>query len=434
MTRLISDYAILKFRLTATTALIVGALLADSASAKGIPESCKPSTIMTKLFTKPAIEKRIGKAPEWNLSPELTEELKKYWDNPDLSLEQKMRHTYERAFEERTKKLNPVSRVGVKLAARNILDRSGWYQKSIGKWIGSFSGSHYNPISNSIFLSSTKGGRLSDFVVAFHEAQHAIDRNSNVGALLGQAAMIKEFSLLVPTPIGAATRYSLESKAIGAQWELMQQIPEAQRKVIREAIVNEANVAYVLKNMDEEWAKSWLKKRNARQMYSMEELEEIDSMQALFKSVGEQLDSHDKIAVKTIDFAHLPKEEFIAKMRDFHGYSVKNIMKGHYSFDGVRKTLAWFSAGSAVWVAKGIYDQKPEDVKNAIKRISYADMRLYLTLIANAVYDDDVKPKKKKKNRALRDMEKDLDRELKEMANQPDSATLENPATEKKKD
>jgi hypothetical protein len=61
-------------------------------------------------------------------------------------------------------------------------------------------------------------------------------------------------------------------------------------------------------------------------------------------------------------------------------------------------------------------------------------MRLYLTLIANAVYDDDVKPKKKKKNRALRDMEKDLDRELKEMANQPDSATLENPATEKKKD
>jgi len=333
-----------------------------------------------------------------------------------------MRHTYERTLEERVKTLNPVSRVGVKLAARTILDRSGWYQKSIGKWIGKFSGSHYNSITNSIFLSSSKGGKLSDFVVAFHEVQHAVDRNSHVGLMIGQAAMLKEMSLMIPTPIGAATRYALESKAIGSQWELMQQIPEAYRKEIREAIVNESKVAETLQYMDEEWAKSWLKKRKAREMYTMEELEEIDSMQLPFKRMSENLDGYDKIAVKSIDFAHLPKEEFVSKMREFHGYSVENIMKEHYSMGGVRKTLLLGSAGGSVyWIAKAIYDQKdqkPEDVKKAIdERIHMYDLRLYLRLVANAVYGDEVKSKKKGVNRALRDMEKDLDRELKQMAN-----------------
>jgi len=414
MIRLGYEHSLIKLQSSVVLCGLI--LLVQPTFAKGIPESCRPSTIMTKLFTRPAIEKQIGKAPEWKLSPELTKELEKYWDNPDLSLEQKLRHTYERALEERSKKLNPVSRVGVKLAARNILDRSGWYQKSIGKLLGHFSGTHYNPITNSVFMGTAKGGRLSDFVIAFHEMQHAVDRNSHVGLIFGQAAMIKEFSLLVPTPIGAATRYSMESKAIGAQWELMQQIPEAHRKVIRETIVNEANVAYVLQNMDDEWAKSWLKKRKARQKYSAEELEEVDSMQMLTKAVGEQLDAHDKVAVKSIDFANLPKDEFIAKMREFHGYSVQNIMKGHYSMDGLRKMLLLGSIGSGVWIVKGIYDQKPEDVKKSIERIQMRDLRLYLRLIAAAVYDDEVKPKKKHVNRALRDMEKDLDRELKEVA------------------
>jgi hypothetical protein len=410
----------------------MGVLMAAPAFAKGIPDSCKPSTYMTKLFTQPAIEKRVGKAAEWNLSPELTKELEKYWENPNLSLEQKLRHTYERTLEERAQKVNPVSRVGVKLAARNILDRTGWYQKSVGKLIGKFSGTHYNPITNSIFMSTNRGGRLSDFVVAFHEMQHAVDRNSHLGSFLGQAANIKEITMLTPTPIGAATTYAMESKAIGSQWELMQQIPESQRKVIREAIVEEANTAMVLQNMDEEWAKSWLKKRQARKPFSAEELKEIESLRELIKASGENLDAHDKIAVMSIDYANLPKDEFINKMRDLHGYTVEKIMKRHYAVSGLRKYLLYGLLGPGFWIGKGIYDQKPENIKAAIEGVRMPDVRLYLRLIATLALEEEAKSPKKSSNRVMKEMEKDLDRELKQMAKDSDTSKNDVQSVEKK--
>ncbi len=409
--------------------LIAVSLLTDppAASAKVDLESCKPSTVLNKLFAG-KVEKKVGKASEWTLPEDLRESLRKYWEESPASLEEKMRHTYEKTLEARVAGLNRVSRVLVKMAGRKIIDRKGWYQKSIGRLIGNFAGSHYNPLLNAVYMSRMKGGELSDFIVAFHEMQHAVDRNASLPLIAGQAAMMKEYSLLVPTPFGALTRYSLESKAIGSQWELIRMIPEKDRQLLRETIIQESKLFKMALESDEKWLEGWLEKRYRRQPFSAEEKQLVEGLKPQLAEMEEALDVVDKIAVKTIDYAHLPKQEFVEKMREFHGYGMKNILKSHYKFNQIRWGISAVTVMAIGGISKGVYDNDPKAVENTINRVKFDDVRLYLRLIMMGYLEDakakaysykKMNPKKKvvdPDHPVLQDLEKDLDQEIADTA------------------
>jgi hypothetical protein len=393
--------------ITLIATIIIASITHSPASAK-MP-ACRPSDVLAKLFRE-KIDRKLGTADDWKLPAELQKTLAKYWEDSSDPLEMKMRHTYEKVLEARVAGMSRFSRVMVKLAAKNVLERKGWYQRSLGSFLGFFGGSHYNPVFNSVFLSSRSGSVLSDYVVAFHEMQHAMDRNTNLMTMFGLFAKSKEVFSLVPTPFSAMSLYNLETKAIGSQWELFQMIPFHQRLKIRDAIIRENKIYQMTAKSDEKWLKEWIEKRRKKRVpFSEDDLSIIEGLMSKMKHVEHDLDMSEEIAVKSINYSIFDKDQFITIMRDTHGYTYENILKHHYRIGAVRIILMGVTVMNAPQIVDAIEKNDPKKMDEKIKLIPLRDIQLYTRIISSVMLESEEEKTKYNDNKALKELEEDMD-------------------------
>lgn len=320
-------------------ALLCPSVWGEEAPATGGP--CSLDRILNSAFMN-KVEKKVGAAPEWEIPEALTHELLEYWRTSAEPLEDKLRHTYQKVLAARVDTLNPASQAFVKLAGRRLLEKNGWYQRSMGLGIGAIVGPHYNPIFNSVYLSR-KTGKLSDVVIAIHEMEHAVDRNSSLLAGVGTVVHAKESLMLFPTPLGPLNRFAMESRAIGAQWELMQRIPESVRLKIRSDFIKEARLKKVLGKDAKDWFKDWSKNGDP---------EAVSDLENHLLRMDAELGILEQITERSLLNASLSKEKFIREMRTLHGYTLKKIYQRHYGASGLRLSLtatSIFGASMTPW-------------------------------------------------------------------------------------
>ncbi len=169
----------------------------------------------------------LTQVKNWNLDTAVEKQLKLIWSNPHLSEQEKLLGYYEIFVNARLKDSNFVSRFFAKSPAKKSLRQTGIYPliaNPIAKAL--LFGPHYNPFFNRIALPDFNQRTISDLIVAFHEFDHALERNKNpLPFALLLAAVPKELWMAIPTPLMPLSYLRIESTALGSQWEFMQRIP-----------------------------------------------------------------------------------------------------------------------------------------------------------------------------------------------------------------
>ena len=351
------------------------------ASAAVAENRCSLDSILkSSLVSK--IEQRAGTVPEWEIPESLTRELHDYWRTSTEPLEDKLTHTYQKVLAARVEGLNPASQALVKLAGRKILNKKGWYQRTRGLGMGLIVGPHYNPIFNSVYLPRDTA-KLSDLVIAIHEMEHAVDRNAKMLSNMGLLVQSQELMMLLPTPVGPLNRYAMESRAIGAQWELLQRIPESERWLLRDQFIREAKLKIIHGKDAKEWVKQWSKNGDPQAVRDLEnQLLRMES----------NLEILEKITERSLLYASMTKEEFIREMRTLHGYTLKNLYQRQYEIGSLRMILIISSVSGTYDALRGLVRQSQHEVAEGAKRITFKDLRFYLTLIAAAVTEEPETP------------------------------------------
>lgn len=100
-------------------------------------------------------------------------------------------------------------------------DAKTWRSK-YARWRGP----HYNPLSNKVWIAEKEDSMMLS-VIRIHEYTHALVRNGNPRSLLTYLATgLIEVLILLPLPLSVQPRIKQEYPAFGAEWELLQRIPQ----------------------------------------------------------------------------------------------------------------------------------------------------------------------------------------------------------------
>jgi hypothetical protein len=216
-------------------------------------------TVCKRLLQRPA-ERWLSANQPWALSLEalnqidrINQDLQEHLYDLDVShasveqtsslraqtMEAALRRIQEVLIEERRRNINPVARFLLAGALRSFRNSSGLYASTLGGFLAKLMGPHYNLLLNRMVLPSAARWRgdthsATDAIVAIHEIQHAWDRN----VYPIQSMMIVKtfpwdmFSLLLQTPLTPSQRFWFESRAMGAQWELVRHLNPHHRYII----------------------------------------------------------------------------------------------------------------------------------------------------------------------------------------------------------
>lgn len=157
----------------------------------------------------------------------------------------KLRDLYEILLRERLRSLDPVTRFFSRRMAQDALKGHSIYSNTIGWFLTPIAGPHYNPIFNrsSLPLADGEGLPGAKAMVALHEVEHGIHRNTNPLPFAGLAfTFAKELFMLLPTPFSPLFVRTIEKRTLGAQWEYASRIPpEVRAKLITQFETEEAN-------------------------------------------------------------------------------------------------------------------------------------------------------------------------------------------------
>jgi|GEM_PF-6781174 len=362
-------------------------LLSTKITAAFGSEKCSlKSNLKTLILRK---TEKIGHVSPWGLPPELEKSLETYWKESTDPLERKFAHTYEKILEARVAKLGPLSRALIKRAGKRIIERDSGYFRVMKRIAEKYSGSHYNPIANRVFLSAKDGGKFTDYITAIHEMEHAIERNESLWSPFRDSIGAVEALMLVPTPIGALLKFSSESRAIGAQWELMRHVPREYHEELKAALIEDARLRHSRNGKSSATLEfeEFRKNREKTKVISTEEKEVLDIIERTMNEFDERFDIHAQIDLKSLEYSHLPKNEFIKKMREVHGYTLGTLLKSHYRPDLFKGAALAFSGFGIYDVIESYQTGIPNTFKAGIQGILFLDLKLYLFLIHEVQQD-----------------------------------------------
>ena len=175
------------------------------------------------------IDQAITPVAPWNISSEDEATISAVFSNPELSEEERFEQAYRLLVGARIRQFNPISRYFVRGAVEDSIEQNSLYAKTLGMRLRKYLGPHYNPVFNrtSTFVRPSTGLTPLDSILAIHETEHYLHRNTNPIFWLAAAkvATIETLSVVVRTPLIAIFRRRQEVRAIGAQWELARLIP-----------------------------------------------------------------------------------------------------------------------------------------------------------------------------------------------------------------
>ncbi len=221
----------------------------------------------------------------WEFDEETEAKLSSFMDAElDLTLsdDELLMKAYQLSIEIFKAKLKQQHTV-VKIMMRRVLSSAegkGVFANTIGKLFERL-GPTYHPIFNRILGVQNSDNGFDMAISSIHELTHAIDRNQNPFICFSMLKiMLFELVTITPMPFNAALTYRIEGPSIGSQWELARRIPMSIR----------VKIAKIIKSNSPE---------------------------------GGELSRMDVVSFKSLFYARLSKEEFIKKLRPYHGYTFR---------------------------------------------------------------------------------------------------------------
>ncbi len=328
---------------------------------------CSVTDFVSKVFQKPA-DRYLGHVKEWNVPDALISEIAQIWEKAELTETAKMGQTYEILMNHRLANTNWFTRSLTRRSIEKAMQGKGIYQNTLGKFIGRIGGPHYTPLFNRVFIPESSQGTAHLFMLAIHEGEHAFQRNSvPVSNLALFGARTKELFMVIPTPVSPLAVFEMESRALGAQWELARAIPlEHRKKLIAE--VKELNR---LNNIRLESLKNEISKNSKGESNLLRE-----------EMAAETLSEYDNLLVQSLLKAHLPKQEFIKAIRKVHGYTLRDIMQNHYSW-GMMKTFRMSVPLYGFYLGVQAYrNQDRPALEKEIQQMPSFDLRIFLDILS----------------------------------------------------
>lgn len=308
------------------------------------PTTLIPKQWITRLAE--TAEKRWVARDPWTFTPEQEDRFRAVANDTSLPEEKKSRALFDELTKARLENVSPVSRRLIRRALDDALKQKSIYSQSLGNVLGMMGGPHYNPVFNRVYIPFKNTDSIADLLVAFHEIEHLFHRNTSPLLALSLPFGIKDFMSIVGTPITPLVRYRMESRAMGAQWEMARRIPKERRL----ALIRE------LREKDPDADRLFVSSPSAANTLN----------QAM-----------RKITIASLEHADLSKEEFLKKLAEAHGYSAKNLLTGQYRLGYWKAALLALSVDPIYQVLAN--DGDPEKVvANDLKLV----MKLYSYLFA----------------------------------------------------
>ncbi|MBT3984327.1 MAG: hypothetical protein HOE90_23430 [Bacteriovoracaceae bacterium] len=239
---------------------------------------------------------------KWNIGAEAGSKIDEVFQNSLIPNDNKVEKVFEILIKDRLSSLNFISRRLMERALNSAFDPAAVDLLSHG-------GAHYDPFKNLLHFPWTESRKVEDLIVAIHEIEHAFDRNTNP-LLWAQGTVflfLKGVKVMPSNPALTLIFRRMETRAIGAQWELVRKLPPSLRQDL---------------------------------------IAEISSRRIT--------NSAAYLAKESLKRATLSKEQFVLELAEIQNYSVKSIYfdDGRSSFEMGRNLLKGFLA---LWSGRYIY-------------------------------------------------------------------------------
>jgi hypothetical protein len=390
-------------------------LFGNSSFAEDVGKCVQGSVRLTlKERLAQTIEKRLTSEDPWEFSPEQEARFKAIFENPHVSETAKPRMLFDALIEARLQSASPMSRGLIRRMAADALEQKSLYSQTIGRVASAIIGPHYNQVLNRVAMRPFGRDDIRDLIVAFHEIEHGFDRNTNPGVTTAYMyARLKEAFMVMRTPFSPALVYRAESRAMGSQWELVRRIPAEQRKVLIQGIraaYLEDLVARSIPEINQQLEKGKIPIQTLRailektakssndlvknatddaisnafvQILTQSKLSKGGVLKAIYQDFGR---SPIEIALASLEYANLTRDEFLKKVAPIQGYTATNLLTKHYKFGTYKKLLLASSLCAAYPLFVDSDQRTTKQNKVTVNNIPANDIRwltkLYMALFA----------------------------------------------------
>ncbi len=399
-----------RFRKLVSWVLLTGCLAQNVWAGPGDSEAA-----CVKGYLKKRVEwldDRLTNKSVWDFPPEVEARIQEIVSDPSLTPEQQGQALFQEIVEARLRGAHPLTLHFMRNTVLQAQNQKGIYAATIGNFLTSKMGPHYFAPANRVGYRPRGNSHIRDLTLLIHELEHAYHRNSQpLHWLVFAKVNAAELSFMISTPFAGFMRRNFETRAIGAQWELMHRLPEEQRSQWMKRIALERVLmkrAYKLRKKSVEERKAALNierdfaDREAKIDQNLSEL--TPELQAKVKAElyaerdyllqlvhdekfwkmadkhGEREDDFLAIAYHSLKNAHLSKEEFIEKLSPVHGYTLNQIVKEHVSPLNYWKLM--FLMANMPFVIDAV--TKGKDPEN----LFFKDLRFALRLYIQLMFDD----------------------------------------------
>ncbi len=189
------------------------------------------------------LDKKVADFSVWEFSPEAEARFREIVEDPALTSVEQTQALFDAMVEARLDEAHPVTRYLMRRVLQDAQAQQGLYSKTVGRFMFGKFRTHYNALTNRVTYLPRGNSHIRDLVVLFHELEHAQHRNTSP---LPWIAMMKfssiELSFLISPPLSPLIRRHLETRAMGAQWELARRIPAARREELLRQLRREIEI------------------------------------------------------------------------------------------------------------------------------------------------------------------------------------------------
>lgn len=280
--------------------------------AAGWRDNCQ--ALLTGLApAKQRLDKWLHQYSEpWLFSPTQEQQFQAIAHDQSLSPEERLYNLYQALVTARLANRNKLAARFADSAARDALHQRSWYARTVGGFLAKYLGPHYNPLINRVamLLDQHPTHFSLQTIVAIHEVEHAIQRNSTpLKALLAAYVIVKERLMVVRPPFSPLIQRHLEVGAMAAQWELASRLSQADRDYFLQVIQHGSAGS----STNQAWQDEVLQRVPV----------ELENPSRLFRNLR-------PIYIATLRHASLSKREFVDALSPEHGYELRNLMGEHY--------------------------------------------------------------------------------------------------------
>lgn len=401
---------VVRFRNLVSWVLLTGCLAQNVWAGPGDSEAA-----CVKGYLKKRVEwldDRLTNRSVWDFPPEVEARLQAIAADTSLTPEEQGQALFQEVVEARLRAAHPLTLHFMRNTVLQAQDQKGIYAATIGNFLSSKIGPHYFAPTNRVGYRPRGNSHVRDLTLLIHELEHAYHRNSQpLMWLLFAKVNAAEISFMISTPFAGFMRRNFETRAIGAQWELLNRMPEERRAQWMKRIALERALikrAYKLRKKSVEERKAALDIErdfaNREEKIDQNASDLTPELRAKVKAdlfaerdyllqlvhdekfwkmadkQGKREDDFLEISYQSLRHAHLSKEEFIEKLSPVHGYTLSEIVKDHVGPFNQWKLMILMASLPVVIdaVTKG---KDPEAV-------FFKDLRFVLRLYIQLMFDD----------------------------------------------